>query len=184
LRLKKSEGKQAKAKLIAIQGISGGERNQFDIFGETLIGRDRNHCVLIFSDYPAISREHVALHENKADGAWTIEDRDSANGTYVNGRALEPFDKTTPLKHGDIIELAEVQQGGIKFRFEICGDGNEKEATPAKRGRKAAHQEQGDSTLVESNDIRETHPIPRTRPAESGRRSAEEDRFDPSQQTY
>ena len=50
----------------------------------TIIGRSRSSgCVL--SD-PTVSRAHAAL--SYRDGAWSLRDLGSTNGTYVNGRRI------------------------------------------------------------------------------------------------
>lgn len=192
VRFKKSDGRQAKAVLVGIQGIDGGERNQFDLYGETSIGRSREHCVLVFANYPAISREHAVIHENKSNGQWTIEDRDSANGTFLNGKQLEPFDKFIPLKHGDVIELAEVQRGGLKFRFELPDNGGSDDV-PSKNSRKPATPKKGDETMSDDDELRSTHRFPVEKPSKNMREKPErvsarpvedDDDIDPSQQTF
>jgi len=109
-------GKLPKARLEAVRGIASGERTVFELFGETPIGRDREHAELVFVNHPHISREHAIIHEDKASGTWTIEDRESANGSFLNGARLDPF-KKYPLSDGDTIELAQIERGGIKFKF-------------------------------------------------------------------
>jgi pSer/pThr/pTyr-binding forkhead associated (FHA) protein len=149
--------------------------------------------VLVFANYPAISREHSVIHENKANGQWTIEDRDSANGTFVNGKQLEPFDKFVPLKHGDVIELAEVQRGGIKFRFELP-DNDGSDGSSSKKSRNSGTQSKGDETVSDDDEIRSTHRFQAEKPAKNSNEKPvkanarpvedEDDDIDPSQQTF
>lgn len=107
---------EPKARLIAIQGIPDISRKNFDIFGETPIGRSNESAELIF-DNDNVSRLHCVIHEGHA-GRWTIEDMESANGTFLNGRKLIPFVEDE-IESGMIIELGPVEYGGIKFLFEI-----------------------------------------------------------------
>ena len=60
-----------------------------------------NDCVI---DYPSLglSQNHCVIEY--ADGAYTLTDRNSANGTFVNGRRLLPGVKT-PIRDGDQIRL-------------------------------------------------------------------------------
>jgi hypothetical protein len=60
-----------------------------------------------------ISRTHANLHRD-ANDQLTIEDLDSANGTYVNGIRLEPH-KPHPLASGDWIALGRL---GIEIYLE------------------------------------------------------------------
>ncbi len=72
----------------------------------TTLGRRPYNDIVI--DNLAVSGEHAVLlllHE----GQVTIEDLNSTNGTYVNGRAA----RSEPLVDGDLIEI-----GRYKIRFE------------------------------------------------------------------
>lgn len=113
MRLRKSE---PKARLIVVQGISDGNRKEFDLFGETPIGRSPENAELIF-DNDNISRLHCIIHGGHT-GNWTIEDQESANGTFVNGQKLTPFVEKE-IETGMLIELGPVEYGGIKFRFDV-----------------------------------------------------------------
>ena len=109
-----------KAKLVAIRGIPSGKRSTFEIFGETPIGRNAEYAELILENNN-ISRLHATIHEEEMTGTWSLEDNESANGSYLNGVRLVPFQREA-LKSGDEIELCIVERGGIKFRFEILKD--------------------------------------------------------------
>ena len=52
------------------------------------------------------SRQHAVIALQ--DGAMTIEDLHSANGTYVN-RARVPSGEKRPLNPGDLIQIGTVQ---------------------------------------------------------------------------
>ena len=50
-----------------------------------------------------ISRKHCSIHiEN---GQCSIEDEDSSNGTYINGKRIAPHIRV-PLNIGDIVRMA------------------------------------------------------------------------------
>lgn len=84
------------ATLIVLQGPDKGRtlRTGDDV---VLLGRGSNQIPL--TD-PTISRRHAELRV--VNGAWTIADLDSANGTYVNGVRIT---RPTRLKHGDQIRV-------------------------------------------------------------------------------
>jgi pSer/pThr/pTyr-binding forkhead associated (FHA) protein len=52
---------------------------------------------------PGVSRLHLTLVK-APDGNWSVVDRDSANGTLVNGTEIPPG-KPVPLRDGDQINL-------------------------------------------------------------------------------
>lgn len=113
------EGTKPKAYLETIKAPSDAElKESYPIHGETPIGQNSQYADLIF-DIPAVSGSHCKIH---LEGhRWTIEDDQSTNGTYLNGKRLTPF-QTFPLKNGDTIELAPVERGGIRFKFTLADD--------------------------------------------------------------
>ena len=75
----------------------------------TTLGRRPYNDIVI--DNLAVSGEHAVLHMNAAD--VVIEDLNSTNGTYVNGKAV----KKQALQNGDGIEV-----GKYKIRFVADSD--------------------------------------------------------------
>jgi serine/threonine protein kinase len=75
--------------------------------GELVIGRDARCSLQI--DHHLVSRRHARIVA-QADG-WVIEDTDSANGTFLNGRSVV----RSRLKLGDVIEIgpAQISLAGI-----------------------------------------------------------------------
>ena len=71
----------------------------------TTLGRRPYNDIVI--DNLAISGEHAVLLLQ--DGQVTIEDLNSTNGSYVNGKAI----RSAPLRDGDLVEI-----GRYKIRFE------------------------------------------------------------------
>ena len=73
-----------------------------------LIGKSREMADFCLNE-PGVSRLHVKIEEK--DGAYTITDLNSTNGTKVNGRLLEA-NETCSLESGSEVEIA-----GRRFRF-------------------------------------------------------------------
>jgi len=66
---------------------------------------------LVLSD-PCISRQHALIvHEGDA---WTVVDRNSSHGTFLNGARVERAE----LKHGDVLQLGSAGGSSLQFRFE------------------------------------------------------------------
>ena len=74
--------------------------------GRLIIGRKAGICHVVL-DNSSVSRQHatLALHHD----TLTIEDRNSGNGTLVNGRPLRPGMEPVGLRHGDRITLGDVE---------------------------------------------------------------------------
>ena len=69
-----------------------------------VIGRDpeRADGVVTFTD--TIGRVHCQISWTGND--YAVTDMDSTNGTYVNGKALQPY-QPVPIKNGDMLRLAD-----------------------------------------------------------------------------
>jgi FHA domain-containing protein len=78
----------------------------FPLDAVTTLGRDVNNSVVVEDAFA--SAEHAVL--TFRGRAWYVEDRDSTNGTYVNG---SPVQGVAPLGFGD-----ELQVGQARFRLE------------------------------------------------------------------
>jgi pSer/pThr/pTyr-binding forkhead associated (FHA) protein len=80
-----------------------GQLGKFQIpVGEFTIGRGQEASIRV--DSREISRVHATLRI-AADGV-SVEDRNSANGTFVNGTRIM---SQTPMAHGDLLSLAAVE---------------------------------------------------------------------------
>ncbi len=75
-------------------GAEHGVRNRLTI------GRGDENDIRL--DAKSVSRHHAQLIY--AEGRWCIEDRGSANGTFVNGVRI-PFASPHPLRHADRIRI-------------------------------------------------------------------------------
>lgn len=74
--------------------------------GKLILGRKRD-AVHIHLGNLSVSGQHVALWSD-ADGRCWVEDRNSSNGTRLNGHALKPL-AAAPLKHRDQLQVGDVR---------------------------------------------------------------------------
>jgi hypothetical protein len=74
--------------------------------GRLILGRKRDLCQLHLP-HDSVSRQHAALALN--NGVLYLEDRNSGNGTILNGNALTIGSPPVPLASGDRIKLGEVE---------------------------------------------------------------------------
>lgn len=84
-----------------------------------LVGRGRENDLVL--PFESVSRLHAFLRFDR-DGAWTLEDAGSTNGTFVRSRRLkpgsqEPLDDTAPLRFGWIEAAFRTPTG---FFHELC----------------------------------------------------------------
>jgi two-component system, NtrC family, sensor kinase len=86
------------ASLFVIQGADQGKRFEFTI-GPVALGRDDSNGVRLHDT--EVSRRHAELRLEQ--GEYRILDLSSANGTFVNGRAVEQ----TALNSGDRVQLGQ-----------------------------------------------------------------------------
>jgi hypothetical protein len=107
--------KQPRAQLEVLAGGQVGRK--YDLFGKTTVGRDPEKSQMTL-DNPLVSRAHCTFHLDMNAGKWTLEDLESANGTYLNSLLLPPH-QPRELKNGDTLDLAPIPKGGIRFRFII-----------------------------------------------------------------
>jgi FHA domain len=90
--------------------------------GEYTLGRSRG-CGVVLRD-PSVSRGHALL--SVRDGAVTLQDLQSSNGTYVNGRRLDAEVRLAP---GDRVILGETelflrrQAGSLESREGVAPGG-------------------------------------------------------------
>jgi len=72
----------------------------------TTLGRDVNNSIIV--EDPFASSDHAVL--TFRGRVWYVEDRDSTNGTFVNGSRVN---KVAPLGFGDVLQV-----GQVRFRLE------------------------------------------------------------------
>lgn len=78
-------------------------KESYGLYGDDIIGRGRD--VSIFIDDTFLSHRHSRIFKDK-DGFF-IEDMDSTNGTFLNGREVE--DEAVELLDGDRICVGQVE---------------------------------------------------------------------------
>lgn len=85
---------------------------------EVTIGRGLNvtHQLMSASCPLMISRLHC-LFKQREDGQWTVTDKKSLNGVWVNGKRI-PAEKPHPLCQGDSIQLGVPFITGTKVEYE------------------------------------------------------------------
>ena len=94
-----------KAYLVLL--AKGRVSHSFPLHGETHLGRDRSNNVVV-SDQK-VSRHHASL--TLIDNIFILNDRDSANGTYLNGALI-----TQPIRLKD---KDQIKIGDTHFFFSI-----------------------------------------------------------------
>ena len=77
-----------------------------------VLGRRTGIYSQFLAQFNYVSGTHAELHYTAATG-WSIEDKNSSNGTFVNGRRLVPA-QNMPLHDRDLVQLA-----NIEFKVEI-----------------------------------------------------------------
>lgn len=108
---------EVKGYLIVLQGDTSMGKS-LEIYGTTPIGRSKEDAELLFQQHDEnspISRRHCTILDE--EDHFKLRDEDSANGTYLNGVRLPPMEPRE-LFDGDEIELARVERGGVKIRFQ------------------------------------------------------------------
>jgi hypothetical protein len=95
-------------RLIVVESPAGepATGRSFDLDAITSLGRDVNNAIVV--EDPFASAEHAVL--TYRGRSWYVEDLDSTNGTYVNGRAVA---SVAPLGFGDELSI-----GQVRFRLE------------------------------------------------------------------
>ena len=83
------------------------------------IGRGPENDIVLAKK--TVSRHHAIL--TFVEGRWLVEDRGSANGTFVNGERV-PFGAAHPLRHGDRIGV-----GSASLVFSWPAEGEDPDRT-------------------------------------------------------
>jgi pSer/pThr/pTyr-binding forkhead associated (FHA) protein len=85
--------------IIVVSGPNEGD--YYPLGSRTLVvGRDEGCPIQIVDEL--VSRKHMQIRHEEADGHYRVLDMQSANGVYLNGRQITI---DTPLGDGDIIEI-------------------------------------------------------------------------------
>ncbi|KAA5808457.1 FHA domain-containing protein [Thermoanaerobacterium thermosaccharolyticum] len=98
----RKEREVTKAKLVSLSG-----RGSFNLFEVTTIGRAYDCDIVV--DNPYVSSKHAMIR--KKGKKFVIQDLNSTNGTYVNGKRVKNIAR---IKNNDVIKL-----GNEEYRFLI-----------------------------------------------------------------
>ncbi|MCI0579205.1 MAG: FHA domain-containing protein [Chloroflexi bacterium] len=138
---------EAKAYLVVLDGDSNVGK-ALEIYGNTPVGRSRQNAELLFQQTDPnspISRLHCTILDE--EDHFMIRDEDSANGTFLNGRKLQPLEPEE-IHDGDEIELARVERGGVRLLFQLAvnasGDGMSEDTRQTRRTRSPGRTSQKD----------------------------------------
>lgn len=93
----------------------------------TIVGREPINDAM-FPD-PEVSRRHCRIVQQK--GEYFIEDLNSTNGTFVNGRRISEI---TRLSSGDIIDFGETVRVVFEYLLPLNGEENEIANDPRLQG--------------------------------------------------
>lgn len=95
-------------RLVVVASPSGAPAvgSMFPLDAVTTLGRDVNNSVVL--EDPFASTDHAVL--TFRGRAWYVEDRDSTNGTFVNGTRVSG---AAPLVFGDVLQV-----GQVRFRLD------------------------------------------------------------------
>ena len=102
------EGSRAKSRgfFIEIMNISNGDKADFNVNNELIIGRISGENVYALPNDLMVSKQHCRLFVSGSD--LYLEDLGSANHTYLNGTIItEP----THIQSGDTIRLGKTELG-------------------------------------------------------------------------
>jgi hypothetical protein len=115
----------AKATLEVVGGNSGNSQTMFRLNSTTTLGRSGDYAQLVFqsdqADRSPISRLHCTIVE-KGD-FFEVRDEGSSNGTFLNGARIRSGELHR-LSNGDTVELARVEDGGVRLKFQSVSRSN------------------------------------------------------------
>ena len=114
--MNENDSKAEKPQLNPLRLSSASGDEHFDIENETLIGREVECTITLPS--PHVSRYHAKI--NVSDAGLVIQDLNSANGTFVNGKRIT---EKTPISLGD-----EIRFDDLAYRL-TSEDSGQSEAT-------------------------------------------------------
>jgi len=99
--------------------VSTGGQSPYDVplSGSPItIGREPSNTIVV--PYPEASRRHAQILGHA--GGYAVEDLNSANGTFLQGRRIPP-NQSVPLKDGDLILIGDQWGNSIKVAYLATG---------------------------------------------------------------
>jgi ABC-type multidrug transport system ATPase subunit/pSer/pThr/pTyr-binding forkhead associated (FHA) protein len=97
--------------MLTLQILPAGSERYFDGSKPVTIGRDTAADVVVLDT--ATSRQHAVLRREGANGGWFFEDRDSSNGTFLDGQRVTRLPVDRPM----ILALGSDDGGGCRIRL-------------------------------------------------------------------
>jgi hypothetical protein len=84
----------------------------------TILGRSQEEADIVFYKdiKSSVSRVHCTLRARA--GRYYLTDNNSSNGTYVNGKLLQP-EQEVQVKNGDEIFLGDATKNAVRLRFNL-----------------------------------------------------------------
>jgi ABC-type multidrug transport system ATPase subunit/pSer/pThr/pTyr-binding forkhead associated (FHA) protein len=97
--------------MLTLQILPAGSERYFDGNRPVTIGRDTAADVVVLDT--ATSRQHAVLRREGANGGWVFEDRDSSNGSFLDGQRVTRLPVDRPM----ILALGSDDGGGCRIRL-------------------------------------------------------------------
>ncbi len=114
----------ARAYIVLLEGdINIGRR--IDITGTTGLGHSWQHAQITFQRQEiqsVVSSLHCTILDEET--YFALRDEASTNGTFLNNIKLEEL-QVMHLKDGDVIELGQVERGGVRLQFHIVEEASD-----------------------------------------------------------
>lgn len=107
-----TECEKISAKFLVLECMSS--PGKITLKEDSILGREAE-CSEFLGKFGTVSRIHAKF---ACGETWTVEDLNSTNGTYLNGRRLTQGEKC-PLKPGDTIALSKSCVFTVKYIDEV-----------------------------------------------------------------
>jgi len=121
----------------------------FDLIKDkSVIGRDPNSDIVI--EDIEVSKNHLAI--TRKGNTYQIEDQNSTNGTFLNGKKLK---KPTTIKNGDLISLG--KNNVLEFMYEKIDEVSESPEIP--ESSQSDEPDQSEATKVQEEITEVEKPL-------------------------
>jgi hypothetical protein len=96
------EGRRHRGRLVVIRSPDGAGGTSYPLLPLTSLGRSPTNTIVLIDTF--CSQEHALV--TWRGGQWWLEDRNSSNGTLLNG---EPVTEPVVVSSGDVITVGRVE---------------------------------------------------------------------------
>ena len=96
------EGQRQRGRLVVIRSPDGVAGTSYPLLPLTSLGRSLTNTIVLLDTF--CSQEHALV--TWRGGQWWLEDRNSSNGTLLNG---EPVTEPVVVSSGDVITVGRVE---------------------------------------------------------------------------